>query len=59
MKCCLDEAKANGCKRACSYVEENSSKEPFLEKMGFHKVGIYKDRYGNGTNASIWEISLV
>lgn len=59
IKCCLDEAKDKGCKRACSFVEANSSKEPFLIKMGFHQVGFYKDRYGNGIDASIWEVSLI
>ena len=59
MKSCLDEAKDKGCKRACSYVEANSSKEPFLIKMGFHQVGFYKDRYGNGVDASIWEVLLI
>ncbi len=59
MKYCLDEAKQKGCRRACTYVEANSSKEPFLVKMGFHQVGFYKDRYGNGIDATIWEVSLV
>lgn len=58
MQLCLQEARRSGCKRACSFVETNSSKEPFLMKMGFHQVGFYKDRYGNGVDASIWEISL-
>ncbi len=59
VKRCLDKAKQKGCRRACSYVEANSSKEPFLVKMGFHQVGFYKDRYGNGIDATIWEVSLV
>lgn len=58
MKLCLKEAKQRGCKRVCSYVEKHSSKESFLVRMGFHEVGVYKDRYGNGVDASIWEISL-
>ncbi len=58
MRLCLARAKQRGCKRACSYVEANSSKEPFLVKMGFHQVGLYKDRYGNGVDATIWEIAL-
>lgn len=58
MRRCLEYAKQAGYSRACTFVESNSSKEPFLEKMGFHKVGFYNDRYGNGVDASIWEISL-
>lgn len=58
MQACREEAKRHGCKRAFSFVEANSSKEPFLVKMGFFQVGFYKDRYGNGVDASIWEIAL-
>lgn len=59
MQRCLQVAKTSGCKRAYSFVESRSTKEPFLAKMGFHNVGFYKDRYGNGVDASIWEIALV
>lgn len=58
MRRCLDYAQQAGCRRVFSYVEAQSSKESFLERMGFHRVGFYKDRYGNGVDASIWEISL-
>ncbi len=58
MHTCLDIAKRFGCKQAYTYVEANSSKELFLKKMKFNQVGLYKDRYGNGVDASIWEIRL-
>lgn len=54
----LCEAKKHGYSRACSYVESGSNKEKFLKKFKFDKVGFYKNRYGNGADASIWEVKL-
>lgn len=58
MRHCLDYAVREGCRRAFTFVEAKSTKEPFLMKLGFRRVGYYSDRYGNGVDASIWEISL-
>lgn len=52
----LNEAKKSGYKRVCSYVEAGSNKETFLKKFHFEQVGYYKNRYGNGVDASIWEL---
>ncbi len=52
----IDEAKKHKYKRVSSYVEAGSNKELFLEKFQFNKVGYYKNRYGNGVDASIWEL---
>lgn len=56
MKTLIDDAKKRGHTRLSSYVEANSSKEIFLEKHGFVQVGYHKNRYGNGQDASIWEV---
>ena len=57
MRKLIDEAKKRGYTRLCSYVEANSTKEVFLKKQGFTQVGNYKNRYGNGQDATIWEIA--
>lgn len=57
MRTLINEAKERGYTRLYSYVESNSTKEDFLKKFGFVQVGYYKNRYGNGQDASIWEIS--
>lgn len=58
MRTLINEAKKRAYARLCSYVEANSKKEVFLQKHGFVQVGYYKNRYGNGQDASIWEIDL-
>jgi len=58
MKALMNEAKKQGHTRLCSHVEASSTKEVFLQKQGFIQVGYYKNRYGNGVDASIWEIAL-
>lgn len=52
---CIREARKAGCARIHSFVEEHSMKETFLKSLGFDPVGIYRNRYGNGINATIWE----
>lgn len=56
MQTLIDEAKKRGFTRLCSYIEASSTKEVFLQKQGFTKVGYHKNRYGNGKDASIWEV---
>jgi len=58
MKTLMDEAIKQGYTRLCSYVEANSTKEIFLQKYGFIQVGYYKNKYGNGQDATIWEVDL-
>ena len=55
MRRMLDEARGKGYSSAHTYVEADSPKEEFLTKMGFYKVGMYRDRYGKGNDASIWQ----
>ena len=52
----IDEAKKHGYDRVSSYVEAGSNKETFLKKFHFEQVGSYRNRYGNGVDASIWEL---
>lgn len=56
MRTLINEAKKRVYARLSSYVETNSKKEDFLQKHGFVKVGYYNNRYGNGQDATIWEI---
>lgn len=58
MRTLIDEASKRRYTRLCSYVEASSTKEVFLQKHGFVQVGYYKNRYGNGQDASIWEVEL-
>lgn len=58
MRRMLRETVGRGHKSAHSYVESPSSKEVFLAKQGFAKVGFYQDRYGLNKHASIWQIQL-
>ena len=59
MKTLMSEAQKRRYTRLCSYVESNSMKEVFLQKHGFVQVGYYKNKYGNGQDASIWEVDLL
>lgn len=58
MKILMDEEKNRGYERLGIYVDADSPIEIFLQKHGFVKVGYYKNRYGNGQDASIWEVDL-
>lgn len=40
------------------YVEENSPHTMFLSKLGFTKVGFYKNRFGDGWDADIFELKI-
>lgn len=59
MKTLMDEAKKRGYGRLSVYVEANSTIEVFLQKHEFIQVGYYKNRYGNGKDATIWEVDLL
>lgn len=58
MQTLMNEAIKRRYTRLCSYVEANSTKEVFLQKHGFVRVGYYKNKYGNGQDATIWEVDL-
>ncbi|MEK7544183.1 MAG: GNAT family N-acetyltransferase [Patescibacteria group bacterium] len=58
MNALVHEAKARGYTHMSSYVEADSLKEFFLKKHGFVQVGYYKNRYGTGKDATIWEVDL-
>lgn len=59
MKALMDEAKSRGYDRLSVYVEAGSIIKVFLIKHGFVQVGYYKNRYGNGKDATIWEVDLL
>lgn len=59
MKTLQNEAKNRGYGRLSLYVDAGSAIEVFLKKHGFVQVGHYKNRYGNGKDATIWEVELL
>lgn len=48
-------AKSRGCGVIYTFVEEGAGLESYLVRKGFIHVGSYKNRYGNGRNATILE----
>lgn len=59
MEVMKEKSKQYGYVRLGVYVEANSTLEYFLSKHGFNHVGYYKNRYGNGKDATIWEVEIV
>jgi GNAT superfamily N-acetyltransferase len=55
MKSIIKEVKNKGHNRLNCYIETDSTLDVFLQKQGFVQVGYYKNRFGSGKDASIWE----
>ncbi|NCO12243.1 MAG: hypothetical protein COZ34_03715 [Candidatus Pacebacteria bacterium CG_4_10_14_3_um_filter_34_15] len=50
--------KTKNIKQMFFYVEEDSPYTIFLSKLGFIKVGFYKNRFGDGWDADIFELKI-
>ncbi len=50
--------KAKKIKQMFFYVEEDSPHTVFLSQLGFAKVGFYKNRFGDGWDADIFELKI-
>lgn len=52
------EMKKKKIKQVFFYIEPESPHVAFLQKQGFEKVGFYKNRFGDGWDADIYEYKI-
>lgn len=58
MRTLKNEVQKRGYGHLSVYVDAGAAIEVFLKKNGFVQVGYYKNRYGKGKDATIWEVDL-